>query len=72
MIRNKEEVTLNNRSKLKKAHKNEGKSYGQLLLQIFGEKKNTDVFALKDPQTNENDLDEYFKTENDMGKVQKS
>lgn len=44
-------------------------SQGQLLLQIYGEKKTTDLFALKDAKTNENDIDEFFKTENDIGKV---
>lgn len=42
---------------------------GQLMLQIYGEKKTTDLFALKDAKTNENDLDEFAKTENDIGKV---
>ena len=70
VIRNKEDITLNNRSKSKKAsQKGEAESLGQLLLQIYGEKKNTDLFALKDAKTNENDLDEFSKTENDIGKV---
>lgn len=70
VIRNKEDITLNNRSKSKKANnQGEAKSLGQLLLQIYGEKKTTDLFALKDAKTNENDLDEFSKTENDIGKV---
>lgn len=48
------------------------KSMGQLLVQVFGDKKKTDVFPLKDATTNEDDLDEYYITDNDIGKVRPS
>lgn len=40
------------------------------MVQIFGEKSKSDLFPLKEAETNEDDLDEYSKTLNDIGKVQ--
>lgn len=39
------------------------------MVQIFGDKAKTDLFPLKDPSTNENEFDEFTRTECDIGRV---
>ena len=39
------------------------------MVQVFGERMKSDLFPLKTAHSNDDDLDEYTKTLNDLGKV---
>lgn len=68
-LRNKEERQISNENEKKTKSTGEVKSNRQVSVQIFGEKKKTGLIKLKDPQSDEEDLDTFSFTNDDLGKL---
>lgn len=68
-MRNFEETVLNDRTKNKKPLQSESRKPGQFFIQIIGEHRKTDLFELKDAVSDENNLDQFYRTDNYLGKV---
>ncbi|CAF0950313.1 unnamed protein product [Brachionus calyciflorus] len=69
ILKNYEETVVSDKSKNRKTIPYEPKKKAQIMVKIFGEKMNSDMFPLKEAESNEDDLDEYSKTLNDLGKI---
>ena len=54
---------------LKNITKGESKNNRQVLVQIIGDKKKTDMIKLKDPSNDEEEIDAFAITNKDLGKV---
>lgn len=68
-MKNFEEKNVSNTSKNRKSVLNEGTKSRQIMVQIFGDKSKSDLFPLKEAETNQDELDEYSKALYDLGKV---
>ena len=68
-MKNFDEKVLPNATKNRKPLLNEMRKNRQIMVQIFGDKSKSDLFPLKEAETNQDDLDEYSKTLIDLGKV---
>ncbi|RNA01353.1 hypothetical protein BpHYR1_041211, partial [Brachionus plicatilis] len=69
VLRHYEEIVVTDKNKNCKFVSGEAKKNRQIMVQIHGEKSKSDLFPLKEAETNEDDLDEYSKTLNDLGKI---
>lgn len=69
IMKNFDEKVLPNATKNRKPLLNEMRKNRQIMVQIFGDKSKSDLFPLKEAETNQDDLDEYSKTLIDLGKV---